>query len=134
MLYSGKTGYIKLGATASAKVVAHMNSFSLSQATDIIEIVSFGNAYKEKIPSIKDWTATADGHCDFETGKGQAELYAAYENGTIVTIGLGLTEDVFFEGEAYIESLDIDSDADGSPTVSVSFAGTNGVVFTNTQP
>lgn len=131
MLYSGKTGYIKVGSGASAKTIAHMSSFSVELSTDIIEVVSYGNEYKEKIPSIKDWSASADGNCDFETASGQAELIQAYQDGDLITIGLGITDTIFFEGTCYIESLSVDSASDDSPTISISFAGSNALVFTN---
>lgn len=130
-LYSGKTGYIKIGSGADAKVIAHMSSFSLEMTSDIIEVVSFGNTYREKVPSILDWSASADGRCDFETDSGQEELIDAHQNGTLVTLGLGLTENVFFEGTCYIESLNVDSDAEDSPTISISFAGSDAILFTN---
>lgn len=132
-LYSGKTGYIKKGNSTDGTVIGHMSSFSLELSTDIIEVVSFGNTYKEKIPSIMDWSASADGNCDFETGKGQGELIEAYQNGELITIGLGITENIFFEGTCYIESLSIDNASDDSPTISISFAGSNAIVFNNDE-
>ena len=131
MLYSGKTGYIKTGSGTSGTVIAHMSSFSLEMSTDIIEVVAFGNTYKEKIPSIMDWSASADGNCDFETGHGQAELIEAYQGGELITIGLGITENIYFEGTCYIESLSIENASDDSPTISIEFAGSNAIVFTD---
>lgn len=128
-LYSGKTGYIKQGNSTSGKVIGHMSSFSLELSTDIIEVVAFGNTYKEKIPSIMDWTASAEGNCDFEATSGQADLIEAYEKGEMLTIGLGITDKIFFEGTCYIESLSIENASDDSPTISIEFAGSNAIVF-----
>ena len=132
-LYSGKTGYIKLGSGANKKIIAHMSSFSLELSTDIIEVVAFGNTYKEKIPSIMDWSASADGNCDFEEGHTQDELVTAYNNGDLITIGLGITDQIFFEGTCYIESLTIENASDDSPTISIEFAGSNAIVFNDGQ-
>ncbi len=129
-LYSGKTGYIKIGEGGEAQLVGHMSSFSLEMSTEIIEVVAFGSTYKEKIPSIKDWSASADGNIDFEADSKQSDLFAAYEAGTKVTIGLGITEDIYFTGTAYIESLSVENGAEESPTISISFAGSNGVMLT----
>lgn len=129
-LYSGKTGYIKQGGT-SGKIIGHMSSFSLEMSTDIIEVVAFGNTYKEKIPSIMDWSASAEGNCDFDTASGQADLIEAYQSGELLTIGLGITDKIFFEGTCYIESLSIENESDGSPTISIEFAGSNAIVFTD---
>lgn len=130
-LYSGKTGYIKKGNSTSGVVIGHMSSFSLELSTDIIEVVAFGNTYKEKIPSIMDWSASAEGNCDFEAGHSQDELVEAYQNGELITIGLGITENIYFEGTCYIESLTIENASDDSPTISVEFAGSNAIVFNN---
>lgn len=131
-LYTGKTGYIKITNDSEVSTkVAHMSSFSLDMSMDIIEVVSYGDSYKEKMPSIKDWSASADGRCDFETGSGQEDLINAHQNGDLVTIGLGLTDTIFFEGTAYIESITVDSDVEDSPTVSIEFAGSNAIIFTN---
>lgn len=130
-LYSGKTGFIKKGTGEHAKVIAHMSSFSLELSTDMIEVVSFGNTYKEKIPSIMDWSASADGDCDFEATHGQDDLIRAYNGGELITIGLGLKEGVYFEGTGYIESLSIENSSDESPTISIDLAGSNAIVFQN---
>ena len=130
MLYTGVTGYIKLGESASAKTLAHMSSWEVELSKDIIEVVSFGNDYKEKVPSIKDWSASADGAVDFSTESGQKELLDAFENGTLLTFGFGITDTIFMEGTGYIESLTITDEADGNVTISISVAGSNAITLT----
>lgn len=131
MLYSGKTGYIKKGGATNGTIIGHMSSFSIEMSTEIIEVVAFGNTYKEKIPSIKDWSASAEGKCDFEETSGQADLIKAFEDGELLTIGFGITDKIFFEGTCYIESLSIENASDDSPTISIEFAGSNAIVFTD---
>lgn len=126
-LYTGLTGYVKNGASA----IAHMSSWELELSTEIIEVVSFGNTYKEKVPSIKDWSATVDGAVDFATNSGQAALVAAFEAGTLLTFGFGITTGIYFTGTGYIESLTITDEADGNVSISMSIAGSNAVVLTN---
>lgn len=125
-LYTGLTGYIKNGAAS----ILHMSSWELELSAEIIEVVSFGNAYKEKVPSIKNWSATADGAADFATGSGQKALVDAFEAGTLLTFGFGISPTVYFTGTGYIESLTITDEADGNVTVSISVAGSNSVVLT----
>ena len=126
-LYSGRTGAIKIGE----KVIAHMNSFDLTLSTEIAEAISFGNIWKEKVPTILDWSATADGSADFSTTSGQGDLMTAFLDGQEVTLHLALNDTTYFEGMAFIESLDVSSTADGLAEVSVSFAGSNAVVLTS---
>ena len=58
-----------------------MASWSVEMTKEIIDVVSFGDDYKEKIPSIKDWSASADGTADFDTAGGQKDLVDAFESG-----------------------------------------------------
>lgn len=129
-LYTGVTGYIKLGEKASAKKMAHMSSWEVELSKDIIEVVSFGNSYKEKVPSIKDWSASCDGAVDFDTDAGQRDLVDAFEKGTLLTFGFGITDEIFMEGTGYIESLTITDEADGNVSLSISVAGSNAITLT----
>lgn len=131
MLYSGVTGKIsiKKGA-AQAKDIVHMSSFSVELSKEMIEVASFGNDYKEKIPGIKDWTASADGAADFATTSGQKDLLDAFEDGSKVEASFYLDTNTFFKGDAYIESLSISHAADGSAEVSINLSGAGGVVLT----
>lgn len=124
-LYTGLTGYIKNGEDS----VAHMSSWEVELSKDIVEVVSFGNDYKEKVPTIKDWSATADGAADFEAASGQADLIAAFEAGTLLTFGFGITPTVYFEGTGYIESLTVSNEADGNVSISISIAGSDAMVL-----
>ena len=131
-LYSGVTGNIKItpeGGTATTLV--HMSNWSVEVSKDIIEVVSFGNTYKEKVPSIKDWSASSDGTTDFASAGGQAMLLEAFENGKPVEAAFYLNDTTFFTGTAFIESLSIELAADGASTISISLAGSNAVVLTN---
>lgn len=126
MIYSGRTCAVKIGG----KLIAHLGSFSLSTSTDIAEIISFGNEWKEKLPTIKDWSGTADGTVDFEKDSGQKDLWDALMDGTEVELQFELNATTFFAGTAFIESLEIDTSADGVAEISASFAGSNANVLT----
>ncbi|HPY88917.1 MAG TPA: hypothetical protein PLG34_13150 [Spirochaetota bacterium] len=125
-LYTGVTGYIKSGTTK----LAHMSNWSLELTKEMLEVISFGNTYKEKVPSIKDWSASSDGTTDFASTSGQKDLVDAFESGTKLTFGFGLDDYTFFEGDGYIESLKVENAADGKADISISIAGSNGVVLT----
>ena len=124
-LYTGRTGYIKV---ANAEL-AHMSSWSVELSIEIGEVVSYGEDYKEKIPGVKDWTASADGVVDFDTDSGQQALITAFEAGTLLECGFGLDATTAFKGTAYIESLSFDSAADGHVEMSISLSGSKGVTL-----
>ena len=119
MLFTGVTGNVAVGS----KNLAHMANWNVDKTKDIIEVVSFGNDYKEKIASIKDWSASCDGKVDFDADSGQLDLEAAYEDGTLVECTFYLDDDTFYEGLALIESQTISTAADGAADISISISG-----------
>lgn len=130
-LYTGVTGKLsfKKGAGTAVDIV-HMASFSVELSKDIIDVVSFGNDYKEKVPSIKDWSASADGTADFDGEGGQKMLLDAFESGEKLTGSFYLDDTTFLVGDCYVESVSISHSADGAAEVSISLAGSNAVALT----
>ena len=126
MLYTGITGKVKLGE----KLIAHIANFSLETTSEIQEVISFGNKFKEKVPSILDWTADVDGAADFAKDSGQKELWDAMNNQTLLTFGFYLNDATYMEGSGYIESLSIDNAADGNAEVSASISGSGSLELT----
>ena len=131
MLYSGVTGKISIKkGVAEAKDIVHLSSWSVELSKEMIEGSYFGGDYKEKTPGIKDWSAEADGSADFATTSGQKDLLDAFEDGSKVEASFYLNTDTFFKGDAYIESMSISHAADGTAELSISLAGSGGVVLT----
>lgn len=130
-LYSGVTGKlsVKKGKDAAVDIV-HMASWNVELSKEILEIVSFGEDYKEKVPSIKDWSASADGTADFATDGGQKMLLDAFESGEMLTGSFYLDEDTFLVGDCCVESLSIEHAADGKADISISLAGSKAVSLT----
>ncbi len=130
-LYSGVTGKISIKKGEDTAIdIVHMSSWSVELTKDIIEAVSFGEDYKEKVPSIKDWSASADGSADFDKDGGQKVLLDAFESGVKLVASFYLDEDTFFVGDCYIESLSIEHAADGKGDISISLAGSKAVSLT----
>ncbi|MFT3951179.1 MAG: phage tail tube protein [Oscillospiraceae bacterium] len=131
MLYSGVTGKISIKKGAgTATTVAHMASWSVELTKELIDVASFGLDYKERVPSIKDWTASSDGAADFATTSGQKDLVQAFEDGAVLEATFYLDATTFFKGDCFIESLSIEHAADGKADVSISLSGSGGVTLT----
>lgn len=130
-LYSGVTGKIstKIGE-AAAKDLLHMSTWNVTLSKNMIEVTSFGDDYTENVPSIKKWTAKADGTTDFASASGQAELQQAFENGTLIEASFYLDNDTFFTGNCYITDLQIDHDAANASKISISIAGSGAPTLT----
>ena len=107
--YTGLTALVMLNGTT----IGYINSVELNLEKDIAEILQFGAQYKEKLPTIKNWTASSDGTVAFASGGAQHKLYQAFETGEPVTLRIKLDSAVYFEGKALIASLSLS----GSPEI-----------------
>ena len=131
MLYTGVTGKlsIKQGVEEAVDIV-HIANWSVDLSKEILEVLSFGDEYKEKVPSIKDWSASADGTADFAKNGGQKALVDAFESGAKLTGSFYLDATTFLQGDCFVESLTIDHAADGKADISISLAGSKAAVLT----
>ena len=128
--YTGLTASVKLGTGTSAKVLGYISGVDLSLEKEIIEILAFGMTYKEKVPAVKDWSASVEGTAAFVEGGTQKELYDAFESGDPVTLGIYLDDDNYFEGTGYISSLEISAAPDDKISLSAEIAGSGATVLT----
>lgn len=128
--FTGLTASVKLGEHASAKVLAYISGVSLSLEKEIIEILQFGAQFKEKVPAIKDWSASADGTVALASGGTQEELYNAFESGDPITVGIYLSETTYFEGTGYVSSFNIEAAPDDKISLSCEIAGSGATTLT----
>lgn len=124
--YSGLTARVQLNGVT----VGYINSLELNLEKDIAEVLQFGAQYKEKLPTIKNWTASSEGTVAFAAGESQHKLYQAFESGEFVTLTVKLDEGVYFEGQALISSLSISGAPDDALSISVEFEGSGAILFT----
>ena len=128
--FTGLTASVKVGSGAGAKVLAYISGVDLNLEKDIIEILSFGATYKEKVPAIKDWSASIDGTVALATGGTQKELYDAFESGAPLTLGIYLDTTTYFEGTGYVQSFDISAAPDDKISLSSEIAGSGATTLT----
>ena len=124
--YTGLTARIKINGT----LIGYLNSVELSLEKEIIEILQFGARYKEKVPAINNWTASAEGTVAFAAGESQHKLYQAYESGELVELDILLDELTGFNGKAYVSSLNISGAPDDAMNISAEFEGSGGTTLT----
>lgn len=128
--FTGLTASVKVGSGEGAKVLAYISGVDLNLEKDIIEILSFGATYKEKVPAIKDWSASIDGTVALATGGTQKELYDAFESGAPLTLGIYLDTTTYFEGTGYVQSFDISAAPDDKISLSSEIAGSGATTLT----
>lgn len=127
--YTGLTACVKIGSGASAKTIAYISGVDLSLEKEIIEILAFGMQYKEKVPAVKDWSASIEGTAALAAGSTQKDFYDAFESGDAITLGIYLDDDNYFEGTGYVSSVEISAAPDDKISLSSEIAGSGAVVL-----
>ena len=127
---TGLTAAIKIGEHASAETIAYVSGVDLTLEAAILEILAFGMTYKEKVPAVKDWSATVNGTCAFTSTGTQKQLYDAYNNGTTVTLGIYLSDTTYFEGKCYVKSMKISAAPDDAIKLECEVAGSGATLLT----
>ena len=128
--YTGLTASVKIGGAEGGTVLAYISGVDLSLEKEIIEILAFGMQFKEKVPAIKDWSASVDGTVALATGGTQEQLYNAFDSGDPLTIGIYLDEKTYFEGTGYVQSFNISAAPDDKITLSSEIAGSGATTLT----
>lgn len=124
--FTGLTAEVKIGET----LIGYMSGIDLTMDKSIIEILSFGSKWKEKVPAIKDWSATVDGTVAFSKDGSQMKLWDAYEKDTEIELGIYLDTTTYFKGKALVQSLNISGAPDDKMSISCELAGTGAMVLT----
>ena len=128
--YTGLTASIKIGTGEAKEVLAYVSGVSLNLEKEIIEILAFGMQFKEKVPAIKDWSASIDGTVALAKDGTQKKLYDAFESGDPLTVGIFLDDTTYFEGTGYVQNFNIDASPDDKINLSSEIAGSGATTLT----
>lgn len=127
---TGLTAKVKMGTGANAIVLGYVSGVDLNLEKEIIEILAFGMQYKEKVPAIKDWSASIDGTVALVAGGSQKKLYDAFEDGSSITLGIYLSDTIYFEGTGYVSSFNISAAPDDKISLTSDIAGSGATTLT----
>ena len=128
--FTGLTASLKIGSADQKKVLAYVSGVDLTLEKEIIEILAFGMTYKEKVPAIKDWSASIDGTVALAANGTQKQLYDAFESGNAITVGIYLDETTYFEGTGYVSSFNISAAPDDKISLTSEIAGSGATTLT----
>lgn len=128
--FTGLTASIKIGTGEAKTVLAYVSGVSLTLEKEIIEILAFGMQFKEKVPAIKDWSASIDGTVALAKDGTQKKLYDAFDSGDPLTVGIFLDDNTYFEGTGYVSSFNIDAAPDDKINLSSEIAGSGATTLT----
>ncbi len=124
--FKGKDGTMSIGATpASAPAVGELRSFELETKSASADATRMGLDWETHVPTIKSWSGSADVFWD-AADVGQTAIVV----GTVVQMnmfpagnGVGAA-DVYFYGNAIVETINRKQAHDGLVEASVTFKGT----------
>ncbi len=122
MAYTGLTASLKIG---NNDTIAYISNWSVEETKDTIELTKLGVGYKEKIPSLYSWSASADGTADFTSAANQKTLRNAMISGESVTVNFYLDSATYLTGTAIVESMSLDISAEDKGNISISLSGTD---------
>lgn len=128
--FTGLTASVKIGEHASAETIAYISGVDLTLEKDIIEILAFGAEFKEKVPSIKDWSVSIDGTVALAESGTQKKLYDAFNSGDPITLGIYLNDTTYFEGTGYVSNFNISASPDDKISLSSEIAGSGATTLT----
>jgi len=128
--FTGLTAKVTVGADTNKKTLAYISGVDLNLEKDIIEILAFGMTYKEKVPAIKDWSASIDGTVALTKDGTQKDFYDAFESGDPLTISIYLDDTTYFEGTGYVQSFDISAAPDDKISLTSEIAGSGATTLT----
>lgn len=128
--FTGLTAKLKIGSSSAAEVLAYVSGVDMTLGKDIIEILAFGMQYKEKVPAIKDWSASIDGTVALAANGTQKQLYDAFESGDPITVGVYLDDTTYFEGTGYVQSFNISAAPDDKINLTSEIAGSGATTLT----
>lgn len=128
--FTGLTASLKIGTGSTAEILAYVSGVDLSLEKEIIEILAFGMTYKEKVPAIKDWSASINGTVALAADGTQKKLYDAFESGEAMTIGIYLDDKTYFEGTGYVSSFNISAAPDDKISLTSEIAGSGATTLT----
>lgn len=128
--FTGLTASLKIGTSDQKKALAYVSGVDLTLEKEIIEILAFGMTYKEKVPAIKDWSASIDGTVALAANGTQKQLYDAFESGNAITVGIYLDETTYFEGTGYVSSFNISAAPDDKISLTSEIAGSGATTLT----
>ena len=132
-MYTGIMGKVILTSqniVATTPVVAYISNWSVEDTADIIEVVQLGKKFKERIPGLQSWSASADGAVEFSASSGQVALFVAKRAGAEINCEFYLDDGTKFSGKGLIESLSVDLSEEDKGNISISISGKGPLTLT----
>lgn len=109
---------------SSTKQIGGLNTFNLNINNATLDVTSFGNAWKEYIDGVKDFSGSASGYLDYSDAM-QKEIVdnILSSNKTDLTLDFKITKDLTLTGSVKISSLSTTVAVTDKVGISFNFVG-----------
>jgi predicted secreted protein len=122
---AGNAGAFKL----STNTVAEIDNWTLDVSTGLEDTQSFGDTWKEKTATIREWSGSASGRFDNTDTNGHVALNTAFLGGTTVSARFYISASVYYSGTAYVQAS-IAAAENGLVTVNYTITGSGALTLT----
>jgi len=122
---AGNAGSFRL----SANTVAEMDTWTLDVSTGLEETQSFGDTWKERTATIREWSGTAAGRYDNTDTNGHVALNTAFLGGTTVSARFYINGTNYYSGTAFVQAS-VSAAENGLVTVSYTITGSGALSYT----
>lgn len=122
---SGNAGSIRI----AANTIAEMDAWTLDASTGLEETQAFGDVWKERTATIRDWSGTGAGRFDNTDTNGHVALNTAVLAGTTVAVRFYINSTNYYSGNAFVQAA-LNASENGLVTVSYTFTGNGALSYT----
>lgn len=131
ILFNGSDLLFFIGSTP----IAMSRSCSISLNASMVDTTTKDSgSWAESIPTSRSWTGSAEGLVVWNDNL--SDFTDAFIGKTLLSISfkqrVSATSDIVYNGEAWIESIEVSAEQDAAVTYSVNFTGTGALVKTVT--
>ena len=129
---TGKMNATLLAVYVGGTKISHATEGSISLNMDTRDVTTKDSAgYRELLEATRSWSMSASAMYADDATYGVNALETAWENRTALTIRFSteVTGDDYFEGTAYLTSLELNGGVEDTVSYSVSFEGTGTITF-----
>lgn len=120
----GNQGSFKL----STNTVLEIDNWTMDVSTGLEETQSFGDTWRERTATIRDFSGTASGRFDPADTNGHAALSTAALGGTTVSARFYINSTNYYSGTAFVQAS-LAAAENGLVTVSYTFTGTGALSY-----
>lgn len=121
---TGNAGSFRL----SANVVAEIDNWTLDVSTGLEETQAFGDVWKERTATIREWSGSASGRFDDTDTNGHVAMQTAFLGGTTVAARFYIDGTNYYSGNAFVQAS-IAAAENGLITVNYTITGTGALSY-----